>query len=154
MKRPRAAAGGFSITELLVVLAIIGLTVAVTVPLVSNQVRMAAIRSAAAEFTSNLRAARMIAVSGHRTIDVRVDADPANSYTYKDVRGVDRQIALPDGIRIVSCTPATIRFRPDGSVPGGAVTIFEARGVSGAAERWTVETNDLGILRTVYARAD
>jgi len=154
MSRTKKAAPGFSLAELLVVLAILGLTVAVTVPLVSNQVRMAAIRSAAAEFSSDLRAARMIAVSGHRTINVQVDADPANSYSYPDSRGRNRQVALPEGIRIVSSTPASIKFRPDGSVHGGALTIFEARGVSGAAERWTIAINELGLLRTVYARVD
>ena len=79
LDRTTRVARGFSITELLVVLAIIGLPVAVTVPLISNQVRMAAIRSAAAEFSSDLRAARMIAVSGHKTVTVRVDADPAQT---------------------------------------------------------------------------
>jgi prepilin-type N-terminal cleavage/methylation domain-containing protein len=145
-----AASCGFSLVELLVVLAVLGLSVAVAIPLVSNQIRMAAIRSTAAEFASDLRAARMLAVSGHEPVDVYVDADPANEYHYT-ARGRERRVKLPDGVRIVS-SDSRIVFRSDGSVQGGAVTLFEAHGAGGGVERWRVEVNALGLPKTEFLR--
>jgi prepilin-type N-terminal cleavage/methylation domain-containing protein len=138
--------GGFSLPELLVVLTIVGLSVGVAVPLVSHQVRMLRIRGAAAQFAADLRAARMIAVARRETVDVQVDIDPVNVYSFPGVRGDTRRMTMPEGIRIVSCTPSRIRFRPDGSVPPPeVVTVFEARTSGGWIQRWTIKTGLLGV---------
>ena len=54
---------GFSVGELLVVVAVLGLIVAIGIPLVSEQIRTAKIRGAADQFSMALKAVRMIAVS-------------------------------------------------------------------------------------------
>jgi general secretion pathway protein H len=146
-------ARGFSIAELLVVMALLGLAVAVAVPLVSRQLERASIRSAADRFASDLRAVRMIAVSTRRTQVVQLDSVPGAGYSVPDARGgPPRRVALPHGIQIVA-GPAAIAFRPDGSVSGGAETIFEAAWPGGPRERWTVRTSVLGLSRTEHADA-
>ena len=59
--RGRRNSQGFSAAELLIVIAIIGLVVAVSVPLAANQVKTARARSAADTLGVDLRAARMLA---------------------------------------------------------------------------------------------
>ncbi len=144
---------GFSLPELLVVLAIVGLSVAVAVPLVSHELHMVRMRTAADQFASDLRAARMIAVStrgrvGDRgePVSVQVFVEPENFYTYPDARGQPRRVEMPQGVHIVS-SPSSIVFGMNGSIAAEAVTIFEA-GTSDGTDRWTVTTSRLGIPRT------
>jgi prepilin-type N-terminal cleavage/methylation domain-containing protein len=152
--RPRAS-NGFSLPELIVVVAIVGLSVAVAIPLISREIQKAQIRGAVDQFASNLRAARMIAVSTHRPVDVRVFVAPGNYYLYKDAREKERRITMPEGIAIVWCEPDTLVFRSDGSVmPDGGETRFEARTAQGAVERWTVKTSVLGIPKTTHEQVE
>lgn len=151
MGRAGTSRRGFSLPELLVVLAVLGLAVVVAVPLVANQVRLVQVRSAADQLAANLRAARTIAVSIRRPVDVRVDVDPDNRYTFPDARGRTRIVRLPEGIRISSST-SPISFRPDGSLPGGAVTVLETVARDGMWERWVVRTGLLGVPRTTHER--
>jgi prepilin-type N-terminal cleavage/methylation domain-containing protein len=142
--RPRFRdARGFSLSELLTVVAIAGLVVAVSVPLVAQNVRQAKIRGAADQFTMSLRAARMIAVSKRATVGVTVADDPVNSYSFPDTRGTTRTVAMPDGVRIVS-SDSPIAFTPNGSLSASTTTVLEADLTDGAMERWTVTTSVLG----------
>lgn len=160
MSGPVPGRRGFSLPELLVVLAILGLAVMVAVPLVSHQLRSATIRAAAGQFAADLKAIRMIAVSHRRTVNVpwvtvTVALHPDNYYSYTDVRGQLHRIDMPGGIRIVSSTPnLTIQFEPNGSVRGGNTTIFEAGFSTDLLERWTVTTSELGVPRTDYVRIE
>lgn len=151
MQRATTLRRGYSLPELLVVLAILGLAVVVAVPLVGKQVRLVQIHSAAEQFASNLRAARMVAVSTRDEVIVQVDADPTNAYSFPDARGRTRLVRLPEGIRIVS-SPSPIRFRSDGSIADRAITILESVASDGTVERWTVTTGILGIARTDHVR--
>jgi hypothetical protein len=79
-------------------------------------------------------------------VTVAVSTNPLNSYEYTDARGDQRSVHLPPGVRIVSSvTPIT--FRPNGSVLGGATTVIETELSSSRTERWSVQTNGLGISR-------
>ncbi|HUC43223.1 MAG TPA: prepilin-type N-terminal cleavage/methylation domain-containing protein, partial [Candidatus Sulfotelmatobacter sp.] len=57
---------GFSLVELLVVLAFIGVALGVGIPLVNDQIRIADVRQVADNFATSVRAARMIAVAKHK----------------------------------------------------------------------------------------
>ena len=147
---------GFSLTEILIVVAIIGLAVAITVPLVAENVNQARIRTAADQLSVDLRAARMIAVSKRAMpyLDVSVQPDPVNRYTYVNGRGETRMVQLPKGIRIV--TPGTaynIRYMRDGSVSGGGnTTVMRVQLSAGHQEEWRVITNAMGVTKTTRSR--
>ena len=79
-------ARGFSLSEMLVVVAIVGLAVAIAIPLTSEQVRLAKVRSAADEFAIHLKAARMIAVTKRQDVVFTILPDPVNAYTYRAFR--------------------------------------------------------------------
>ena len=142
---------GFSLPELLAVLAIAGLALAVAIPLIAEQVRQAKVRTAADQLSTSLKAARMIAVSKRKVIDVAVAVAPSNSYSYEGTDGKTRTIAMPDGVRIVSST-TPIRFKLDGSLPAQATTVLEADLTGGAKERWTITTSVLGVSKVTRAR--
>jgi prepilin-type N-terminal cleavage/methylation domain-containing protein len=147
---------GFTLTEVLVVLAIIGLAVAISVPLIAESVHQARIRTAADQLSVDLRAARMIAVAKRASpfLDVSVEPDPINRYSFFNGRGELRTVDLPVGVRIISPSTAyTIRFLRDGSVTGGGnTTVMRVQLTAGAEEEWRVETNAMGVTRTTRTR--
>lgn len=150
-RRTKRGQRGFSLGELLAVLAIAGIVVTIGVPLVSEQLRQAKIRSAADQYAMSLKAARMIAVSKHAALPVTVQADPANTYSYADTDGDVRTIRMPDGVRIVS-TDSPITFQTNGSLTAQATTVIEANMTAGEIERWTVTTSILGISSIDHQR--
>ena len=147
---------GFSLTEILVVVAIMGLAIAIAVPLVAENVNQARIRTAADQFSVDLRAARMIAVGKRATpyLDVSVQPDPVNRYTFVNGRGETRVVQFPTGVRIITPTTAyTVRYLRDGSVNGGGnTTVLRVRLSKGAEEEWRVITNAMGVTRTTRTR--
>ena len=152
----RPTARGFSLTEILVVLALAGLAIAICVPLVAENVNQARIRTAADQLSVDLRAARMIAVSKRATpfLDVSVQPDPVNRYTYVNGRGETRVVQLPTGVRIITPSTAyTIRYLRDGSVNGGGnTTVLRVQLSAGHQEEWRVITNAMGVTRTTRTR--
>src|SRR5262245_44163688 len=154
--RHAASDRGFTLTEILVVVAIIGLAIAITVPLVAENVNQARIRSAADQFSVDLRAARMIAVSKRATpfLDVSVQPDPVNRYTYVNGRGETRVVQFPKGVRIITPSTAyTVRYLRDGSVSGGGnTTVLRVQLSAGDEEEWRVITNAMGVTRTTRTR--
>lgn len=142
---------GFSLGEVLAVVAIAGIVVAIGVPLVAEQVRAAKIRSAADQYAMSLKAARMIAVSKHAALPVTVQAHPANTYSYTDTDGDVRTITMPPGVRIVS-SDSPITFQTNGSLAAQASTVIETTMSGSETERWTVTTSILGISSIDHER--
>jgi len=142
---------GFSVSELLVVLAVIGILVAVAVPLVSEQVRRATARGAVDILTIDLRAARMIAVTRQMNVPFAFDLQPQNRYTYTRADGTTRTINLPPQVNFVSASPTTLTFQPNGAVSSAATVVVEI--VLGRdKEVWTITTNTLGMPTAVRTR--
>jgi prepilin-type N-terminal cleavage/methylation domain-containing protein len=142
---------GITLPELLVVVAIIALAVTVAVPLISDAVRAARVRTATDEFALSLMAARMLAVTRQAPVDVTVAVDPGNYFEYRDRSGELQRYEMPVGVRIVSST-SPITFEPNGMVDGGASTTIEARRGGSSVEVWEIETSILGVS-TVTRRA-
>ncbi|HEX6851641.1 MAG TPA: GspH/FimT family pseudopilin [Candidatus Polarisedimenticolaceae bacterium] len=155
--RVRSTSRGFSAAELLIVIAIIGLLVAVAVPLVNNQVRQAKARGAADAMGVDLRAARMLAVTKQQDIPFVLEVDPVNAYRYTGNDGKVRRFVLPVGVRILgSSTPTTITFRPNGSIAAQATTVVEIAmsGSATAKETYTIVTSTAGIPKTTKTRTN
>jgi hypothetical protein len=133
-------------------MAIIGIAVAIGVPLVHQQVRMAKIRGAADQLAMDIKAARMIAVSTRRDdLELRIHADPSNYYEYDDNKGNTRRIEMPEGVRIVS-TDSPLTFHLNGSLDNSATTVLEIDISGGLTERWTISTTILGVSKTEFER--
>jgi prepilin-type N-terminal cleavage/methylation domain-containing protein len=143
---PMRRSRGITLPELLVVVSIIALAVTVAVPLITDAVRAARVRTATDEFAVSLMAARMLAVTHQAPVDVAVAVDPDNYFEYPNRNGVLQRYDMPVGVRIVSSTNPIV-FQPNGMVEGGATTTIEARGGGGDVETWDIETSILGVAK-------
>jgi prepilin-type N-terminal cleavage/methylation domain-containing protein len=157
--RPRQDRG-FSLLELLVVMVVLAIMTAVLVPMATQRMRMAKIRTQVNQFTLDLRAARWTAVSTREAVNLVVkpeihvpEAPPNNFYEYTDVHGRTRRIEMPEGVRIVSSTDP-IEFLANGSVAGGSSTVIEAPITVSKKSTWTITTNAMGVPHVVQQQVD
>jgi type II secretion system protein H len=122
---------GFSLTEMLVVIAIIGVLSLISVPAFINMKNQNTFRADLRNFTHDLRAARQYAIS--QTVDVRIELEvPGNSLTsnrYRFYSSNDRgatwtALTIAGGHGITPGTPGNIKtldgpvwFQSTGSLP-------------------------------------
>lgn len=117
---------GFTLVELLVVLAMIALLVTLARPMYSAAVPGAKLRAEVLELATNLRQSRHRAITSGQVIVVRFDTE-ASSYTIADAI-----TQLSASTRLKSLLPAAgrgdekvvqLEFHPDGSSTGASVTL-------------------------------
>jgi general secretion pathway protein H len=131
---------GFTLVELLVVLAIIGLLLVSASALLSAGRPAADVKAAAFGLAEALRTARALAeVSGKETRVAINVADRAYALT---LGGAVRRLPRRMGIRFrgpqgeVQGEDAAIRFFPDGSSTGGELTLWEGGGAHHVRVHW------------------
>lgn len=157
----RRGARGVTLPELLVVVAVISLAVTVSVPLISDVVRQARLKGAVDEFAAVLRAARWTAVNSNSTRTVTVRIHPDDSYAWTNLRGVEHDTGMPNGVCIASVVDGNdndisdVRFHADGGTAGTSRIVLALTDpsddgcVANPADRggWVVDTNPLGFTR-------
>ena len=125
-KRTRCA--GFTLVELLVVLAILAIACAAVAGVVHRRGPGLALRSAASEVAANFREARSLAIHTNSETIVTINLD---SRTVGAADGGEYAIPQDLGVTLRTATSelkregeGAIRFFPDGSSTGGRVTLF------------------------------
>jgi general secretion pathway protein H len=124
-----AGAAGFTLIELIITFAILGLGLALITGYRAPWSTALGLRGAAAELASGLRLARSQAIAGNRPVALDLDL-AAHRYRV----GSDPPRALPANLSIELLTVAgenrgraegDIRFNPDGSSTGGRISLVE-----------------------------
>lgn len=148
------AAAGFTLLELLVVLAVIGVILAAIPGFMLRGSPSTDVEAAARVIADDLRRARSRAVLENRDQVVTVDVEnnrirPADG---APLRQVDRAISLGLTSAVAELAArniGNIRFHPDGSSTGGQIRLQQ----DGFAAEITIDwlTGDVGIERTAAA---
>ena len=150
-KTRNIAHAGFSIVEMLLVLAIMGIFITFAGPAFTESYRAYKVRSASQELSVALRAVRQVAVSTRAASSLLVDT-AAGSYTWTDAKGKTRTWGLPVGVAFISATPSTITFVTNGTVSTGSASIVLQGTVSGSrADRWTLNLNTVGQVTSSFS---
>lgn len=123
---------GFTLVELLVVLAIFGLMLTLAVPLFQKAIPSASTRSATRELAAALREARSLAIYQNRETVITIDGE-RRTYGLGDQGTTKRlgkvTVAFAPNLE-EEATPevAAVRFFPDGSSTGGEIRISSGGG--------------------------
>jgi general secretion pathway protein H len=126
---PWVAPSGFSLIEVLVALAVLGLVAAAAAVALSAAVERERFRTAAREIAAALRSARQSALAKHAETTFTLDLERK---TYLIDGAADRSLDAPKDSVLTLITASTerreeakgsIRFFSDGSSTGGSVTI-------------------------------
>ena len=141
-------ADGFTLIEILVVLAILGVVLGVVLGRGPLRSRGLETRAAAGSLAYTLRAARAQAIDGDRSVSVAIDQD----HHAFAIDGGARQTLAPDlavSVQIPEPPPdpihpprpgqeriKLIRFSPDGSATGGRVILGTGRHRLGVTVEW------------------
>jgi general secretion pathway protein H len=127
------AARGFSLIELILVLAIMGMLAAVVIPSLPGALESARLKGSAGDVRAMLTLARTLAVSEARSRSVVFDLGSGEF----GVDGDTRKGLLPEGIRLADVRLweatadrgiARVRFHPDGSADEAEVAISASGG--------------------------
>lgn len=118
-------ADGFTLLELLVVLAILGVVVGLAVPLFGRAMPGMELQASARAVAAELRSARGRAIAGNDEIVVAVDVQGriVGSMALDESIGVSLYSAAED---LIDGGAGRIRFFPDGSSTGGRVRLVGA----------------------------
>ena len=117
---------GFTLVELLVVLAVLALALAVVPPSLTGAIDSARFKSAQRDLVSALRYARSRAVNSQQAASVDINVKQGTM----QVAGRQRTLSVPDDVALtlvtaqreqLSAYEGAIRFYPDGSSTGGQV---------------------------------
>ncbi len=133
-------ASGFTLIEVVVVLAVLGVALALIVGYKPPWSRGLGLRGSAAELASGLRLARSEAISRNRPVTVELDL-AAHRYQV----GAAPPRPLPQELRIAlltvdgeqrNGTTGGIRFNPDGSSTGGRITLADGARTMAVGVEW------------------
>jgi general secretion pathway protein H len=114
---------GFTLLEMLVVLAITGLIAALLYPQIETARRVVQQRTAREQLVAGAEAARAMAVRSGAPVALSTESDGSAL-----VIGGTRRIALDDsGETRLAMRPQTIVFYPDGSTTGGQIMLGTGR---------------------------
>ena len=146
---------GYSLPELLVVIALIGLFVVFGGPALADAFRVYKVRSVANDVVNNLRALRYNAVSTHTprtmTINNTANASP-NQYTYVNYKGDPITVRIEPGVALETTSAASITFNINGATGVTSTqTVSVSMFISGTRnDRYTITVTPTGTISSAY----
>jgi len=147
----RGSERGVTLTELLVVVAIIGFLVMVTVPAFAEWLRAYKVRTAAHQIQGDLRLARNVAVAKNADVPVLFMPD---RFTWTDGLGNPREFRMPEGVSITNLVDPsagdTVTLKNSGQVGDPSKTLTVDGWVRDTVHHvWTVSFSAAGKVAAV-----
>ena len=155
-KRDRSERG-FSLPELLTVLALMGLFIIFAGPAMADGYRAYKVRSTADNLTTDIRALRYNAVTnrGSRTMTLndQTNATAPNTYSFVNAAGNTVTITLDVGINIESGSATTLTMNSNGSTgSAGNATVSVSGMINGSRnDRYTITITPTGTVSSAYS---
>jgi len=154
--KPAGSAQGYSLPELLIVIALIGLFVLFGGPSMADAFRAYKVRSVANDLTVDLRAMRYNAVSTRTprtmTINNQADATAPNQYSYTNYKGDPITVRIEPFVNIETTSAASISFNIYGATGVGSQTVSVSMFISGTRnDRYTISVSPTGTISSAYS---
>jgi prepilin-type N-terminal cleavage/methylation domain-containing protein len=149
--------GGFSLSELLVVIALLGLFILFGGPAMADAFRAYKVRSAADMLVTDIRALRYNAVAQRAsqtlTINTQGNSTAPNQYSFVNMRGVTVTRKQEAGVNIEDTSATTITFSNTGTTGStGNLTVIMSLTVNGdRGDRYTLTVTPTGTVSSAYA---
>ena len=120
LRAPLGRQAGFTITELIIVMAVVGILAAIAAPELGEMVRRQRVKTAAFDVFAGLSHARSEAIKRNITVNViPVMGDWAKGFLVTDLN--NRTVRTQQGFASLTVTgPGTITFNNSGRLTGGA----------------------------------
>ncbi|MBI4169481.1 MAG: prepilin-type N-terminal cleavage/methylation domain-containing protein [Acidobacteria bacterium] len=161
IEKPRRSAGGgeargYSLPELLIVIALIGIFVVFGGPALSEAFRSYKVRSAANNLTTDIRALRYIAVAERATRTMTVNktdhATAPNQYSYVNSRGQTVTVRL-EHVDIETGSDGTVSFNNKGATgTAGNLQVIVSTWIGGTrGDRYTITVRPSGTVASAYS---
>ena len=149
---PAPGAAGYSLPELLIVIALIGLMVLFGGPALAEAYRSYKVRATADLLTTDVRALRYNAVTNRTsrtlTLNNQAHASSPNQYSYVNPKGVAVTVRLEGGVNIDTTSVASVTFNNTGATGSAGIQainvsmpVSPARGV-----RYTISVTPTGTV--------
>jgi type IV fimbrial biogenesis protein FimT len=135
-RKPRRLAAGFTLTEILVVILILGILAAIGTPYMGGMIRVQRLKTAAFDVFSSLTFARSEAIKRNTTVTLTpTGGDWAKGWRISDAN--DKTLREQGGWEtIVASGPATVSFSGTGRLAAAVTPIgLKAKGVDDSAYR-------------------
>lgn len=149
--RPPRHDSGFTLIEMMVVLAVLGLMLALLAEGGPPVSRALVAKQAASELATALREARSRAIAENRSVDLTFDL-PARTYRVDDLPA--RRLPAEFRISLLTATEevrsthsAGIRFDPDGSSTGGRIELLDNKRAMRISVDWLTGRVSVGDAR-------
>lgn len=155
--RHAGSSKGYSLPELLIVIALIGLFVLFGGPAMADAYKAYKVRSVANNLSLDLRALRYNAVSTRSprtmTINNQADATAPNQYSYTNYKGDPITMRIEPGVNIETSSAASVSFTINGSTGvSGSQTVSVSMFISGTRnDRYTISVSPTGTISTAYS---
>lgn len=148
---------GFSLPELLTVIALMGLFIIFGGPAVNEAYRSYKVRATADNLLNDLRAQRYIAVAnraaGTLTLNNQSNPTAPNTYSFTNSKGIVITVTLEPGVNIETTSAASVTFGTNGGTgASGTTQILLSCAINGSRnDRYTLTITPTGTVSSAYS---
>jgi len=129
--RALRSVNGFSLVELLLVVALVAIIASVTLPALNGTMSAYRLRASADIIASELDAARVMAISRGAVYEVHFNGNQVSVIDPQESTDTNKAVRRPKTLEQgVTVTGPTVVFRPRGSAVGGTINLTNEKGIT------------------------